>query len=44
MAARGASDRAWIYAIDLHLSEERVRGEIGFTRCVLISTVDREEL
>ena len=32
-------------AIDLHLSEGGgVRGNIGFTGCILISTVDREEL
>ena len=30
--------------VDLHLSEGGVRGKIGCTRCVLISTVDREEL
>ena len=30
--------------VDLHLSEEGVRGAIGFTRCILISTIDRNEL
>ena len=38
---------AWrIRDVDLHLSEGGggVRGEIGFIGCVLISTVDQEEL
>ena len=31
-------------AIDLHLSIEEYVAKSGFTGCVLISTVDREEL
>ena len=30
--------------VDLHLSEEGLCGEIGFTGCALISTVDHKEL
>ena len=33
-----------ISTVDLHLSGDRVRGEIRFTRWVLISTVNRKEL
>ena len=33
-----------ISTVDLHLSEDGIRGEIGFTGNDIITTVDRKEL